>query len=894
MKQGIAIWRSTSLGLLFTAALLGGCGGSSSSKATDTEVSGIAAKGIVLGARVQAFNAADELVAETSTSPTDGSYSLDVTSFSGPLTLVLSNPVTPPLAEVVCDTALCGVYASGVNAGQDIVFGDHYPLNFELRAAINVAKKATLVSAAITPLTTLVADFAATSDTLSQASIEAANNAVRAALLLDADPGTITPVDLTAAASASEQALEFALLNAAFAEVSAAAGLDLLMTDLAAEFQADALSRQFIEDLKDAIANAADATEANNASLGAAVQQAATVLEQRLAALLADCSADACQVPEAVPVKLQANLDRAKALVQAVRTVTIDAANLVAGDQDSNPDNVLNRIGDASALMNQDAFQATMAAAYVAEMLAVQLQLVLIEGLPLETDIQQAAGTLFDTSYSYRDQCPSSWAWLGYASAQECLDDQDLGRSQFVAYFKSGDIERNGRLWSVSDAVISGEGVGATDATVSMQFNVPEDIAGLAKNEFISVNNVSSAYGTAKIEVETLRIDTALSAAITTFEGLDPNTLTPQAISIELKGFKVSMQDDPRYIQADMKLSAVRSAKLASLNTQSETLFLLPKQASLTGKLFDQVSGEDQGLDLSLVLTFVNAESFGFVDEGFERSDLATYSYATNTLTITIGTSVYTLSRHATWPDYLTVTCAGAGCASASRDAWIGDVYYRLPAYGDEADLGGSCDQYGCHIPWNESLDLRVALRSENLWHLDFIKVEKEEGVFQLGTDQYRRGLGISNQASAGKAMMTLRRPNIDINKDGRFIKALVAASVTGKLSPNLPAMKATLNANRSAYRTAAADLTLQWDDSLVRIDVNQSNVDLDAGILESFSISDGQGTKMQVVNLTELPHGGNGDIGDISKDGTRYGTLRRENGVILVHWIDNRIETLF
>src|SRR5690554_6673488 len=129
MKQGITIWRSTSLGLLFTAALLGGCGGSSSSKATDTEVSGIAAKGIVLGARVQAFNAADELVAETSTSPTDGSYSLDVTSFSGPLTLVLSNPATPHFAEVVCDAALCGTHASGPDAGQDIVFGDHYPLD---------------------------------------------------------------------------------------------------------------------------------------------------------------------------------------------------------------------------------------------------------------------------------------------------------------------------------------------------------------------------------------------------------------------------------------------------------------------------------------------------------------------------------------------------------------------------------------------------------------------------------------------------------------------------------------------------------------------------------------------------------------------------------------------
>ena len=409
----------------------------------------------------------------------------------------------------------------------------------------------------------------------------------------------------------------------------------------------------------------------------------------------------------------------------------------------------------------------------------------------------------------------------------------------------------------------------------------------------------------------TLReINTQLADAIADFETVDEATVEPQDVSIVLNGARVSMLEDPRYIEANMELRVVRSPQHASLNEQSEIFFMLPKQISLDGKLFDSVEETDQGLDVAFVLTF-DAESFGFIEEGLQRTDLATYSYDgdANTVSITTlpgagGSLTYDVSisgGEGNW-FYLALECSAAGGAECPSEFWEHGVWtdrsieYRTP-YGDELDLGGECfgegDDTFCYVPWSNALDdLRIGLRTRELWFLDRAEIAAEEGVFRLGDEWNDNGLGLN--ADSGFVVATLHDPYVDLDEDGRFLKAMLTASVEGRLSPNLPEMSVVLNASRDGYRTAAADLTLTWGDSLVRIDIDQDDVTDVTEVLESFTISDGAGTTMRILNVVDLPQGENGDIGQITKDGTVYGTIRQENEVVLVHWIDNRIETLF
>lgn len=54
-----------------------------------------------------------------------------------------------------------------------------------------------------------------------------------------------------------------------------------------------------------------------------------------------------------------------------------------------------------------------------------------------------------------------------------------------------------------------------------------------------------------------------------------------------------------------------------------------------------------------------------------------------------------------------------------------------------------------------------------------------------------------------------------------------------------------------------------------------------------ALTLDDGNGTTMLLTP-------GQGDvIGHIEKDGTVYGTIRRENGVYLISWLDGGFETI-
>lgn len=145
---------------VFLAGCLGGGGGgggsSSGSPVSTTTVEGTAAKGIVLGGIVQAFEfGTNNLLSETTTSEVDGSYQLTLPdSYQGTPILIVVSATDGTLMR--CDLLVCR--GDGENV---IAFGDDYPLaeGFQLRAAVP-GTTASTVQANVTALTTAAAAIA--------------------------------------------------------------------------------------------------------------------------------------------------------------------------------------------------------------------------------------------------------------------------------------------------------------------------------------------------------------------------------------------------------------------------------------------------------------------------------------------------------------------------------------------------------------------------------------------------------------------------------------------------------------------------------------------------------------------------------------------------------------
>lgn len=144
--------------VLLSGCLGGGGGGSSSSgsPATTTTVEGTAAKGIVLGGLVKAYEfGTDNLLSETTTSEVDGSYELPLPdNYKGTPILLVVSAADGTLMR--CDLLICKDDGETV-----IAFGDDYPLSagFELRAVVPGTTASTL-QANVTALTTVAAALA--------------------------------------------------------------------------------------------------------------------------------------------------------------------------------------------------------------------------------------------------------------------------------------------------------------------------------------------------------------------------------------------------------------------------------------------------------------------------------------------------------------------------------------------------------------------------------------------------------------------------------------------------------------------------------------------------------------------------------------------------------------
>lgn len=354
--------RSAALASMAAAALLlTACGGSSSSSprapAEGATLGGGAAKGIVRNALVEAFPAeadAASPLATAFTDPVTGTYSLTLPSGTqGAVRLVLRAPTVEERGEreaatVVCDAPVCVPASGGAPA---VAFGETYPLMFEITSLVQVDATSQEVSAAITPLTTLVERHYA-GQPAGARDVRASNNVVRNLLGLQRDPALMQPVDLTVANGQADIAdVRDTLLNASFAVLAAEQGGDLsaLIATLESDIAANSLQRDSIDQLAGAINQVRDAV---NVQINA-LDIAATLAQEPVNAVLESCAQEACVAEAELTIPTDA-VAEAKQFVARLRGVVEDFINTYL-DNDNNfevRDTVRARLDDVEQVTN--------------------------------------------------------------------------------------------------------------------------------------------------------------------------------------------------------------------------------------------------------------------------------------------------------------------------------------------------------------------------------------------------------------------------------------------------------------------------------------------------------------------------------------------------------------
>lgn len=209
-------------------AMLAGCGGGGggggsknggSKPAQPVTLSGAAAKGIIKNGVVSIYGVSDgqrgSLLAQGRTSSEDGTYSLTVSGYSGPVIVEISAVESDDEQTLmVCDipgTDSCG---SGIS------FGGEYPLgsSFKLKAVVPAVNSGQAVTTNVTALTDLAANLAEKYG-VTPDSVHIANSQVRSLFELAAgsDITKLPVVDVTnneALQNADAEALKAALLSA--------------------------------------------------------------------------------------------------------------------------------------------------------------------------------------------------------------------------------------------------------------------------------------------------------------------------------------------------------------------------------------------------------------------------------------------------------------------------------------------------------------------------------------------------------------------------------------------------------------------------------------------------------------------------------------------------------
>lgn len=206
------------LGLIIMLAFLGACSSNSGNDSGEangntprslSNLSGSAVKGIFKNAKLSAYQITNgdkgELLVETKTDPVTGTYSLNISDYTGPVLLEVSaleasDPNFPSI--MVCDLPQCS---------DTIGFNDEIslPENFFLQAVLPSLENQSSLTANITVLTDLSASYAASlPGGWNPTSIAAANSQIADLFDLTGNILTLSALDITDGAALSNASTE--------------------------------------------------------------------------------------------------------------------------------------------------------------------------------------------------------------------------------------------------------------------------------------------------------------------------------------------------------------------------------------------------------------------------------------------------------------------------------------------------------------------------------------------------------------------------------------------------------------------------------------------------------------------------------------------------------------
>lgn len=307
---------------LSVAACGGGGGGTSSTPTTptvSTKIGGAAVKGIIKNGVVTAYeldaSGSKKQQVGTATTNASGAYELTLSSSytGGALLIELSKGSG---SKMVCD-ALAGCNGTAYGAEMDL------PDGFNMTAIAPPASAGSTVKTQVTPFSHMAAKAAVKEMSDGKAPAEAVMSAVtQINSIVGVDILTTQPVDITnsdAVRDSTPEQQQYALFNAAFADVIAGGNMQTVLDNYAAEFEdgdfdagnANVNLNTLIEKLDDQVNS--DKNSGLNEKTKTDVTSVVAVLDQVV-------GADGSYNPESGDSSGQTAIAQAKTLVQDART----------------------------------------------------------------------------------------------------------------------------------------------------------------------------------------------------------------------------------------------------------------------------------------------------------------------------------------------------------------------------------------------------------------------------------------------------------------------------------------------------------------------------------------------------------------------------------------------
>jgi len=312
------------------AVSISGCDATSPNETSSVKVAGVASKGIVKNGVVYAYPVINGIIQPiaiaNTTTDTEGNYSLSISDYNGPLSILVT-PANDGSSMVICDVRPTCATGTGT-----VDFGADMPLNFDMEVLVPKVQAGSEVSVAITPFTTMAAQYAKKLG-VSETSAELANSKVAKMLGIIDLIGT-QPVDITDKTKIESElnadAIKYAVLSAAIAKIAsddAGGDIGAVMTSFAEQYAekdgqllgnegVDSASVFSLEDITNAAEAVVADVEAELAvNLGDTTKTELSSLDMATSDLVPDAETETT-----VAAIQSSDVDKAKVIVDEMRT----------------------------------------------------------------------------------------------------------------------------------------------------------------------------------------------------------------------------------------------------------------------------------------------------------------------------------------------------------------------------------------------------------------------------------------------------------------------------------------------------------------------------------------------------------------------------------------------